>query len=198
MVRLLFFLFTLEKLFFGRKRVGKWARIKWGTWMCAKCEVSRILNGAEMSQTHDRSTHQTPVCLFVSPFVSSPFFSQLMFLPLQTHTRAHTRMLPPWRNITVSWNAEQRSVIHVCMRVSMEKLSLSSGKEIIFQELSFPSFLSSHSASQQFLNLDSLFVWGLFIHVWFCTCSWLLLQLIIHKSLPPYPLLLMFLFISLC
>lgn len=59
--------------------------------MCAKCEVSRILNGAEMSQTHDRSTHQTPVCLFVSPFVSSPFFFAVdAFAITNTHTRAHT------------------------------------------------------------------------------------------------------------
>lgn len=85
--------------------------------MCAKCEVSRILNGAEMSQTHDRSTHQTPVCLFVSPFVSSPFFSQLMLLPLQTHTRAHTNApsLEKYYCIVKCRAEKCRPCVHACV-----------------------------------------------------------------------------------
>lgn len=166
--------------------------------VCQMWSFQDIKRCRNESDTWPFYTSDARLSLCFSFCVFSFLFAVDAFAITNTHTHAHTRMLPPWRNITVSWNAEQKSVVHVCMRVSMEKLSLSSGKEIIFQELSSPSFLSCHSASQQFLNLDSLFVWGLFIHVWFCTCSWLLLQLIIHKSLPPYPLLLMFLFILLC
>lgn len=89
--------------------------------MCAKCEVSRILNGAEMSQTHNRSTHQTPVCLFVSPFVSSPFFSQLMVLPLQTHTHARTHECSLPGEILLYREMQSREVSSMCACVCLWK-----------------------------------------------------------------------------
>ena len=105
------------------------------------------------------------LCL-VSPLLWSPL---LMHLPLHTHTHTHTHV---WRNMTASWKTLQRTgwCVCVCVRVCMEKLSLSSGKGII----SRLSALSLH-LSLLFLPLSSFFqtvsrpqfVWSLFVRAWF-------------------------------
>lgn len=122
-------------------------------------------------------THQTPACLCCSvkalcpvPFLlqSSCFLLTVNAFTI-THTliHAHTHTAPSLEEYDcIMKDTTKKCKMSVClcvcvyMAVSMEKLSLSSGKGIICQELSSPSTLSvSRSASQQFFKTLTVFWW---------------------------------------